>query len=303
MEIRELRVYLAVVEEGSLTAAARRLHQSQSSVSDTIAALERQLGVRLLTRSRAGARETEAGRRLTAGARRLVRQHDRLQVEVAAAVEVSGTVRVGVPLELPSDYLPQVIATLAKSCPDLAVDARHASSSEQWRLLRAGELDVGLVRELVPGADFDSALVIEDRLGVLLDAERAAELTTAGGAIELSSLAALTWIGFARSDTPASYDQVVATLRAHGIRVTQGAEDDGRPVTPEVKRAAVADGTRFALALPDFPAAVGTTWRRLAGDPIVRRTWAVWPASSTNRRIAAVVAALEAARDLGALSG
>lgn len=295
VEIRELRVYLAVVDEGSLSAAARRLHLSQSSVSDTVAALERQLGVTLLTRGRGGAQETAAGRRLTAGARRLVRTHDRLVDDVGASSQAAGTVRLGVPLELPAAFLPQVVAAVSAGHADLVVDARHGSSSAQWALLRRRELDVGLVRELVPGDEFDSVLVVEDRLGVVLSDDRAAELTGPDGAIELSRLAGLRWNGFARSDAPSSYDHIAAVLRAHGIRVPESADDDHRPITAEVKLAAIADGARFALALPDFPVTAGFVWRRLSGDPVVRRTWAVWRAEETGRHVAAVVAALEEA--------
>jgi molybdate transport repressor ModE-like protein len=298
VEFRELRVYLAVVEEGSLSAAARRLHRSQSSVSDAIAALERQLGVVLLVRNRSGAKETDAGRKLTAGARRLVRSHDRLAAEVSARVGLSGPVRVGAPLELPSDFLPSVIATLGTDYPDLAVEVRHASTYAQWAALRQGRLDVALVRELAPDEAFDSALILEDRLGVVLTEERAEEIGAGKEAIELSQLRDLEWNGFARSDTPASYDHVVSVLRTHGIRVGEH-PDDQRPITVEVKLAAISDGSRFALALPDFPVAKGVVWRRLAGDPIVRRTWAVWRAEETSPAVAVVVAALEAKGDHG----
>ena len=54
MEIRELRAFAVVAEEGSLSAAARRLHLSQSALSQTIQSLERQVGVQLLLRSRTG---------------------------------------------------------------------------------------------------------------------------------------------------------------------------------------------------------------------------------------------------------
>lgn len=292
VEIRELRVYLAVVDEGSLSAAARRLHQSQSSISDTIASLERQLGVALLTRNRAGAKETEAGKRLTGGARRLVRAHDRLRDEVLAASGATASVRVGIPLELPARFLPQVIAAVSTAHPGVTIAGHHASTSAQWSSLRGGQLDVALVRELVPGDDYDSLLVIEDRLGVVLTRARADELTSPDGTIELSALRGLTWNGFARSDTPSSYDQVASVLRSHGIRVSD-APDDRRPITSEVKLAAIADGSRFALALPDFPVVDGVVWRPLAGDPVIRRTWAVWRADETSPAVAAVAAALE----------
>jgi DNA-binding transcriptional LysR family regulator len=73
MEIRELRVFVAVVEEGGLSAAARRLHVSQSALSQTIRLLERQLGVQLLVRDHAGARPTPSGQVLLAEARTLTR--------------------------------------------------------------------------------------------------------------------------------------------------------------------------------------------------------------------------------------
>jgi molybdate transport repressor ModE-like protein len=291
VEIRELRTYLAVVEEGGISAAARRLHRSQSSVSDTIASLERELGLVLLHRGRGGAAETAAGRRLTAGARRLVRAHDRLRTELATAPR-EATVRVGVPLELPADLLPGVITALTAA--DVRVEVQHASTASQWEALRGGELDVGLVRELRPGEEYDASLVAEDRLGVVLLVDRAAELTGPDGSIALQRLSGMTWNGFARSDSPASYDSMAATLRAHGIHVPD--TDDGRPRTVTVKLAEVADGSRFALALPDFPLNADMAWRPLAGEPLVRRTWAVWRADETSRSVAAVVGALEAGR-------
>lgn len=223
-----------------------------------------------------------------------MRLHDRLTADVTATVEVSGVVRLGAPLELPAEYLPRVIAAVAREHPGIEIVAQHASTTAQWAALRDDTLDAGLVRELVPGEEYDATLVVEDRLGVLLAVDRARELAAPDGSIELHRLSALTWNGFARSDTPASYDNVAAVLRAHGIRVPEHA-DDQRPVTPEVKLATVADGTRFALALPDFPVTSGVSWHRLAGDPIVRRTWAVWRADAVRRDLAVVIAALEAA--------
>lgn len=293
MEIRELRVYVAVVDEGGLSAAARRLHVSQSSVSETIAALERRLGVPLLVRSRGGARETEAGRRLTDGARRLLMAHDRLRAEVVADPGVSGTVRVGVPLELPAEFLPRATAVVTAANPGLRIEGHHASTSAQWDLLRGGGLEVALVRELAPGDDYDNLLVIEDRLGVVLTSARATEVTSPDGTIQLSDLRRLVWSGFARSEIPAFYDQVIAVLRAHGVRAADPAAGEPGPATPGVKLVGVADGTRFALALPDFPVTDGVVWRPLAGDPIVRRTWAVWRADETSAGVAAFVAALE----------
>src|SRR5260221_13695614 len=83
MEVRELRAFTAVAEEGSVSAAARRLHLSQSALSQTVQSLERQLGVQLLLRSSTGVTAPEAGRILLREARALIAHHDRVVAAVA----------------------------------------------------------------------------------------------------------------------------------------------------------------------------------------------------------------------------
>ena len=61
MEFRELAAFVAIVEEGGLSAASRRLHVSQPALSQTVNNLERELAVKLLVRSSTGVRPTEAG--------------------------------------------------------------------------------------------------------------------------------------------------------------------------------------------------------------------------------------------------
>src|SRR5258708_6134907 len=100
MEMRELRAFTAVAEEGSLSAAARRLHLSQSALSQTVASLERQLGVQLLRRRSTGVTPTDAGVTLLREARALIAQHDRAVAAVTGR-DASGpaVLRLGVPLE------------------------------------------------------------------------------------------------------------------------------------------------------------------------------------------------------------
>src|ERR1700738_3030389 len=75
MELRELSAFVAVVEEGGMSAAARRLHVSQSALSQTVSALERELGVMLLERTSTGVRPTEAGTTLFAEARAVLARY------------------------------------------------------------------------------------------------------------------------------------------------------------------------------------------------------------------------------------
>jgi DNA-binding transcriptional LysR family regulator len=292
MEIRELRAFVAVAEEGGMSAAARRLHVSQSALSQTIQSLERQLGVQLLVRDYAGARPTETGKALLEEARGLLDHHDRALAAITGTA-VAAQLRIGVPLEFPPDVLPAALAELATAHPSTRVEVRHSSSAAQLAALRERELDLALVRYRPPDLALDAVLAVTEAMGVIIAAARSAEIAGPGG-VQLHKLSSLTWIGFPRSDGPAWHDQVTAILRGHGID-TPSSDDEG-PVTAEVKLAAVGTGRAFALASPSWaqPLPDGIRWHPLVGDPIVRRTWAVWHADSRRRDLACLVAALDA---------
>jgi DNA-binding transcriptional LysR family regulator len=296
MEIRDLRVFIAAVEEGGLSAAARRLHMSQSSLSQIIQTLEKQLGGRLLERDHTGARPTERGRVLLREARDLVAHHDRVVTEMTGQAGVVGMppLQIGVPLELPPNLLPSAIARVSAVFPDLAVHLRHARSADQLSELRAGELDIALLRDRPADRFIDSVLAVEEPMGVILTAERAEELARPAG-VPLAGLAGLRWVGFSHGDAPAWHDQVSATLRSHGVvGVDRVVEQDG-PVTPEVKLAAAGTGRAFALASPGWarPLPDGLVWHRLLGDPLIRRTWVAWPSQSRRLDLASLVAELD----------
>lgn len=298
MEVRELRAFVVVVEEGGLSAAARRLHLSQSALSQTVQSLERQLGVQLLVRHHAGVRATDAGTVLLQEARGLIEHHDRIQADMAklaggAGSATAGLIRIGVPLEFPPDRLPAVLGQLAAAYPDTRVSVVHASSAAQLEALRAGELDVGLVRDRPTDPRLDAVLAVREAIGVILATARAEEIGDPTG-VHLHKLAGLHWTGFARSDAPAWHDQVSATLRCHGIAVDDQPADD-RPVTAEVKLAGLGTGKAFGLASPGWarPLPEGLVWYPLVDHPIVRRTWAVWPADARQQDIATLIDLLD----------
>ncbi len=293
VDLREIRAFVAVVEESGLSAAARRLHVTQPSLSQTISGLERRLGVELLVRSSSGVRPTEAGTVLFGEVRPVLIRHEQAMAAFARHTAGSGSVlRLGVPLELPADLLSGPVAALAVAHPQTRLQVRHLSTAAQLAALTAGDLDVGLVRQHPAGDTLDAAPAVEEPLGVLLAADLAAELAGPDG-VRLDALAGLDWVGFPRDGSPAWHDELTAILRSHGL-------DPGPPVPSgqeliaEVKLAAVGAGTSFALApehwSPPLPASV--SWLPLAGRPLVRRTWVVWPAESRRRDLGQLVSAL-----------
>jgi hypothetical protein len=155
------------------------------------------------------------------------------------------------------------------------------------------------VRECPADPGYDAVLAVEEALGGILATGPASELPGQAG-VRLHELAELEWLSFPRSEAPAWYDQVTATLRSHGIVQHDSAQPGEHSLIAEVKLAAVATGRAFALAPPGWadlqpsvPLPGGVTWRPLIGNPIVRRTWVVWTASSRRRDLAALIAALD----------
>jgi DNA-binding transcriptional LysR family regulator len=295
MELRELSAYVAVVEEGGMSAASRRLHVSQSALSQTVSALERELGVTLLERTSTGVRPTEAGTTLLVEARAiLARYHQAVRTMSGYTTESSGVLRLGIPLELNPDVLPAALAKFAAESPHTRVVPQHLSTAAQFIALRGDQLDIGLVRERPTGSEFDTMLVAQEPLGVLISSTLVARLAGPDG-VQLDQLAELQWVGFPRSGSPAWYDELTGILRSHGIDIGPPVPDD-QTLIAAVKFAAVSSGQAFSLApenglqpLPD-----NVSWLPLAGKPIVRRTWAVWPAESRRRDIGRLIASLQA---------
>lgn len=290
-----MRAFVAVVEEGGLSAAARRLHVSQPAVSQTVHALERRFGVQLLVRSSAGVQPTGAGQTLLAEARAVLARHDQAIATMARESAGDRRLRVGLPLELPPELLATALADLGRAYPDTRVHVVHASTSGQLAQLHGGELDLGLLREHPVAPDLDAMPVLEEMLGVLLSTDDAEKLAGPDG-VRLDALAGMTWIGFPREGSPAWYDEIIAIFRTHGLDV--GPEPVTSPaLISELKFAAVSAGGAFSLAPPTLatqPVPRNLVWCALAGAPLVRRTWAVWPASSHRRDLAHLVAALDA---------
>jgi DNA-binding transcriptional LysR family regulator len=286
VELRELSAFVAIVEEGGMSAASRRLHVSQPALSQTVNGLERELGVKLLVRSSTGVQPTEAGMALLAEARALLARRDQALATMAElTVDSGGIIRLGIPLELDPDVLPRALARFAAKYPETRVVPRQLSTAAQFSALRDDMLDVGLVRERLAGPELDAMLVSRENLGVLIASDLADDLVGPDG-VHLDALQGLKWVGFPRAGSPAWFDELTSILRSHGIDVGPPVPEDLELVVA-MKFASVSSGHAFALSprhQPDkLPEAVA--WAPLVGNPLVRRTWAVWLASSRRRDV------------------
>jgi DNA-binding transcriptional LysR family regulator len=289
-----LEAFVAIVEEGGLSAASRRLHLSQPALSQTINSLERQLGVKLLERSSTGVRTTPHGLALLTEARAFLAHHDRILRNLADHCREGPLITVCIPAELD----PPVLRALAQFAADPTtphVRVRQLALTEQLAALRGGQLDLSVMRERPSGPDFDTTLLLRDGLGVIVATDVANCLGGPDG-IRLDDLSHLDWIRFARSNSPNWFDEVTAVLRSHGIDVDHAASDEMLPIT-SIVFAAVSCGRSFALAPRSWanPIPDEVKWLPLIGEPLVRRTWLVWPTNSRRRDVGDLILALEAA--------
>jgi len=166
LELRHLRVFVTVAEVGTHTAAARALGVSQSTVSETLAALERTLGAPLFRRAAKGPALTAAGEALLPHARRMLALRGELLAELArVSADVSATVVVSAVESLCAYVLPARIAALRERWPGVRVEVQSAACPVIREAVAAGKSDVGLVLETASGVG-DASILARARLVV-----------------------------------------------------------------------------------------------------------------------------------------
>ncbi|MDA1195508.1 MAG: LysR family transcriptional regulator [Planctomycetota bacterium] len=146
LSIRQLEVFVALVEAGSFTAAARQLGLSQSTVSGHIADLERRLGMRLVGRERSGVTPTGAGQVLLKPARDALRAERNTRM---AAAELTGLLSGSLTLggsTIPAVYLlPPLLRGFRQAHDGVTIRLLTGDSSEILSHVQDGSVDVGCV--------------------------------------------------------------------------------------------------------------------------------------------------------------
>ncbi|APY85290.1 LysR family transcriptional regulator [Streptomyces alfalfae] len=169
MELRQLRYFVAVVEEAGFTRAAARLHLAQPGVSAQVRQLERELGHRLLDRSRGAVTLTEVGRAVLPYARAALAAAEGAR---RTAEEFTGLLRGQVTLGLVSGAATEefdvvsVVADFHDEHPRVEISLTEDTSDRMLAALRRGELDIallGLASDEVP-AGVSLAVVVDEPL-------------------------------------------------------------------------------------------------------------------------------------------
>ena len=173
MELRHLRYFVAVVEEGSLTVAAdRRLHTSQPSLSRQIRDLEYEIGTPLMTRSVRGIELTAAGEAFLVHARMALAQVG-AGVEAArqAARPAKMQFNLGFLTGQEMDWLPEAMRILKSELCNIDVVVSSQYSPDLAEGLSSGRLDMAFLRREADFADLEYKLVTREPLLVFLPSD------------------------------------------------------------------------------------------------------------------------------------
>jgi DNA-binding transcriptional LysR family regulator len=147
-DLDDLRLFVHVVAEGSITAGAAQMHLSLPSASARVRALESQAGVPLLIRERRGVRPTPAGTTLARHAREVLAQTARLDSAVASYTASRSRPLVLVAGTSAMDRLvPAALASFLREYPEHDVTVSEQRTPQSLRLLTEGKADLGIVSD------------------------------------------------------------------------------------------------------------------------------------------------------------
>jgi DNA-binding transcriptional LysR family regulator len=159
LELRHLRVFMAVVETGGHTRAARSLGVSQSTVSETLTSLERTLGTELFRKGTKGVVLTRSGEALLPHARRILGLTGELVAELASVTtDVKATLTIAAVESISTYVLPARLAVLREKWPKVRVEVTSRVCADIRDSVAAGQSDLGLVLELDAGQRDESVL-------------------------------------------------------------------------------------------------------------------------------------------------
>lgn len=168
MSISKYGLFNTVVEIGSLTKAAEKLHLTQSGVSYTISALETELGFTLLKRNRSGISLTNNGERILKHIKKILQEEELLRQEAAAIRGLdTGIVRLGTLSSVSMQWLPGILTKFHEKYPLIEVKTYLGCYDEMNDLISNGTVDFGFV-SLPTSKPFEVIPLRKDKLVVIL---------------------------------------------------------------------------------------------------------------------------------------
>lgn len=224
LDLRRLRYFVAVAEEGHITRASERLGMAQAPLSQQMKILERELGAQLLRRHSRGVEPTEAGRALLVEARAVLARVAEAEAAVQRAARgEAGRIRVG--FTNSACFHPLTAAAIRAfraAASQVALSFAQAGTAALIEGLQAGDIDAAFIRT---AAARPHGLALHTLAEEPMIAALPADHALAGAApVALADLAAETFIGYPRAEGAGLYDAIIAACHAQGFSPQIGHE-------------------------------------------------------------------------------
>ena len=157
MELRTLKYFLAVIQEGNITNAAKRLHVTQPTLSRQLADLEKELGRQLYTRGHAGIVPTEHGVMLASYAESIIDLAEKAEADISLpAKTVSGSVHIAAGETKAMQLLTEAMIAVRKEYPEIDFQMYSGTTADLMDGLVRGQYDFLLECELQPHLNLNS---------------------------------------------------------------------------------------------------------------------------------------------------
>ncbi|HEX2732371.1 MAG TPA: LysR family transcriptional regulator [Polyangiaceae bacterium] len=215
LNLNQLRVFNAICEELSMTAAARRLQISQPAVSKQLSELEQSIGTALVDRLPRGIRLTQAGELLKLHARRLFQAEEGAELALAELLGLSaGRLSVGASTTIGGYLVPPLLGEFSARFPKIVLELTIGNTEAIIQAVLEGELDLGLTEGLVTAEGVEHSVFAHDTMVAIVTAKH----PQAGKrGLPVRELAALPWISRERGSGTRAV--IEAALAARGVRV------------------------------------------------------------------------------------
>jgi DNA-binding transcriptional LysR family regulator len=268
MELRHLRYFVAVAQEGHITRAAERLGMQQPPLSQQIKALERELDVQLFRRKPRGVELTDPGRAFLDEALTILARLDRaIETTRRSARGEQGRICLGVTPTCPfHPFVPRVIRAFRKAYPLVSIRQEEWSSNELIEHLRNERIDAAFIRTRPADANglVISTLLEEELVVALPEGHMLAQADGKGdAALPLKALAGETFIVWGGAHGLSLYADLIAACHAAGFNPRLGHEAPRLAST--LNLVAVGLGVNIVPACLQRMQMDGLVFRRLKG--------------------------------------
>lgn len=205
MELKHLRNFVVIANEGNISGAARRLHMAQPPLSTQMHQLEKELGCTLFERGARSITLTEEGRLLYSRAKAILNITDLIGEEIHDIKKSAYRLRIGV-ISSASMFLPQrLLPDFHRQFPDTFFDLHEGNTYQLMELLRSGVIELAIVRTPFDREQFH-CLNLEEECMYAVGKAAFFELPSPADAIRLEALAQKPLILYRR------WEQVVENL-------------------------------------------------------------------------------------------